>query len=82
MLALAACTPASAPRPAAQVKVMAPTHVTYQISDGSMTVLEVPVSSLGRTTESQTCFLWRDASGSSLQCPNDRRSYTIDPPEN
>ena len=63
-------------------KPMAPKAATYDLPNGSITVLEVPVSGMQRTTEYQTCFVLRDTNGSQMQCPNDRRGFTIDPPEN
>lgn len=55
---------------------------THDLKDGELIVMQVPVTQLDRVTEHQTCYLWRDkATGStSLQCPNDRQSYSVDPP--
>jgi hypothetical protein len=76
-LVLVGCADKHEPAPAL-VKTASAPIVT---ANGTLTTIEVPVGSLGAMHESQTCFLWRDAEykTAALQCPNDRRSYTIDP---
>ena len=60
-----------------------PSHVTHDIEGvGRVTVVEVPVGGLKHATEYQTCFVYQSGSHSGFQCPNDRRSYTLDPPTN
>lgn len=84
-LALAGCggsnKPAKPPEspPKAQLGVVQTTHNT---GGGQLVVIEVPITGAKRITEHQTCFLWRDSEykTASLQCPNDRASYTVDPP--
>jgi hypothetical protein len=58
------------------------TEKLYQMPSGVLLVLEIPVNGLRMATERQTCFVWRDSTyqSASLQCPNDRNSYTLDPP--
>ncbi len=55
---------------------------THNMAHGQLVVIEVPIAGVKRITEHQTCFLWRDSEfkTASLQCPNDRASYTVDPP--
>jgi hypothetical protein len=58
-------------------------HKTHSLPSGTLTVVQIPVFALGSIgTEFQTCFLYRDNSLPSIamQCPNDRSSYSIDPP--
>jgi hypothetical protein len=57
-------------------------ETTHNMARGELVVIEVPVAGVKRITEHQTCFLWRDSEfkTASLQCPNDRASYTVDPP--
>jgi hypothetical protein len=83
-LALAGCQPAppaKAPEPAAKVRLDV-VQTTHNIERGELVVMEVPITGSKRITEHQTCFLWRDSEfkTASLQCPNDRASYTVDPP--
>lgn len=69
-------------------KVQAPlsdkavTSKKHALEDGEITVMQVPVTQMDKVTEHQTCYLWRDkeTKNVSLQCPNDRQSYSIDPP--
>lgn len=70
-------TPESSPK--APLSVVQTTH---DIERGQLVVMEVPITGAKRITEHQTCFLWRDSEykTASLQCPNDRASYTVDPP--
>lgn len=67
------------PRPLAQAMPSSQAH-TYPAGD--LTVLSVPVNRNSKYTEHQTCFLWRDKEfkTASMQCPNDRQSYSLDPP--
>ncbi len=53
-----------------------------QMSGGQMGVVDIPVTSIKGMTERQTCFVWRDTEykSTSMQCPNDRASYSPDPP--
>lgn len=52
----------------------------HRFEDGKMLVIQVPVTSLKNATEHQTCFVWRGAGADSLSCPNDRQTYSVDPP--
>lgn len=77
VLLLAGCKePATAPLPVVkEVK-------TIEVAGGEITTVHVPVKSMGSVQETQTCFVWRDrvTQSSTMQCPNDRQSYSIDPP--
>lgn len=84
LVALTGCSklatePQDKPRPLAQA---IPASQAHAYPEGSLTVLSVPVNSNSKYTEHQTCFVWRDKEfkTASLQCPNDRQSYSIDPP--
>ena len=55
---------------------------TYPTRHGNVVVMDIPVKGVGRATERQTCFLWQPNAGGtqSFQCPNDRSTYSVDPP--
>lgn len=55
---------------------------SYQFEDGKMLVIQVPVMALTKATEFQTCFVWQSGRSQrdSLSCPNDRSTYSVDPP--
>jgi hypothetical protein len=55
---------------------------TYQVNGSEMVVVDVPVPGVTRANERQTCYIWRDkAMTSSMQCPSDSKTVTLDPPE-
>ena len=71
------------PPPAPSIKAKVPMELSFEshaLPMGQLTVINVPVGRLRHATEHQVCFLWREPGASSLQCPNDRSAYKIDPP--
>ena len=84
---LASCAPPAQPsRREVAAKTPAamavPATSRHPLEGGELHVINVPVSARGRHTEHQTCFIWRDQEfkTASLQCPNDRQSYSLEPP--
>lgn len=81
---LASCDPP--PRHQAGAKMPAtmalPAPTRHPLEGGELHVINIPVSTSGKHTEHQTCFIWRDQEfkTASLQCPNDRQSYSLEPP--
>lgn len=84
LAALVGCQkPPAPPSPRATPEIAATARsVTHSLPMGDMTVLSIPITGSGRLVEYQTCFLWRENNmPPALQCPNDRASYSVDPPE-
>jgi hypothetical protein len=81
LLLLAGCTPQSAPKPADIPKKLKVIEGTIKAAGGEITTVNVPVRSMGDAREFQVCFVWRDGNtqSSTMQCPNDRQTFTIDP---
>ena len=82
-LGLSGCMQPDAPVTPKPATAKAPAGVTFEthpLPMGQLTIIQVPVSRLRHATELQSCFLWREPGLASLQCPNDRNSYQIDPP--
>lgn len=77
---LAGCSD-KAVKPIKALAISEPAAKSYSLPNGSLTTIQVPVITMGDVRESQTCFLWRDSEykTATLQCPNDRQTYTIDP---
>ncbi len=74
---------AQAPVRAAALTHGKASYVTHDIDGvGRVTVVEVPVGGLKHATEYQTCFIYTAGPAFGFECPNDRRSYTLDPPTN
>ena len=85
VLGLSGCIQTDAPTPLAAIPAPAKAPAglvfeTHPLPMGQLTVIQVPVGRLRHATERQSCFLWREPGIASLQCPNDRSSYQIDPP--
>ena len=78
MVLLSGCGKRSEPEKPRQQQAIA-IEKTHDYKSGSMTVIQVPVQGQGSYTESQTCFVWKDEKTTALQCPNDRRTYNIEP---
>jgi hypothetical protein len=81
---LVGCYEPPVAKPAANhAPVLTNVTATIQVAGGEITTAHVPVRSMGDIQETQTCFIWRDGitRSSAMQCPNDRKTFGIDPPE-
>jgi hypothetical protein len=81
VLLLAGCTQQEPVKPASTPAKLRATEGTIKAAGGEITTVNVPVRSMGDSSEYQVCFVWRDniTQSSTMQCPNDRQTFTIDP---
>lgn len=80
-LLLAGCAPQEPPKPVNTPTKLKVTEGTIKAAGGEITTVNVPVRSMGDAREYQVCFVWRDGvtQSSTMQCPNDRQTFTVDP---